>query len=251
MARLNFEDKVVLITGGNSGIGLATAIAFARAGARVIISGRDQASIDRAVIEIGHGAHGLRSDAGEVRAAADLVSAVESRFGRIDVLFANAGVGVFLPIEEVTEQDWDECFSTNLKGAYFLAQKAVRIMPRGSAMIFNCSIGASYVGQGSTLYSASKAALRTVGRGLAVELAPRGIRVNIVSPGPTDTALPHRTRGIADVEKFKQLIATSTALGRVGRPEEIAASVLFLASEESSFILGSELIVDGGFLCMP
>jgi NAD(P)-dependent dehydrogenase (short-subunit alcohol dehydrogenase family) len=251
MTGLNFEGKVVLITGGNSGIGLATAIAFAGAGARVIISGRDQASIDRAVDEIGHDALGFRSNAGDVRSVSDLVGAIEGQFGRIDVLFANAGVGVFLPIEDVTELDWDECFSTNLKGVYFLAQKAAPLMPRGSAMIFNCSIGASYVGQGSTLYSASKAALRTLGRGLAVELAPRGIRVNIVSPGPTDTPLPYRTKGIADVEKFRELIATSTALGRVGRPEEIAAGVLFLASEASSFVVGSELIVDGGFLCMP
>jgi NAD(P)-dependent dehydrogenase (short-subunit alcohol dehydrogenase family) len=194
---------------------------------------------------------GFASNAGDIRAIAELVGAVEARYGRIDVLFANAGIGVFLPIEVVTEQDWDECFSVNTKGAYFLAQKAAPLMPHGSAIIFNCSIGASYVGQGSTLYSASKAALRTIGRGLAIELAPRGIRVNIVSPGPTDTPLPQRTKGVTDVEGFKALIAASTSLGRQGRPEEIAASVLFLASQEASFIVGSELIVDGGFLCMP
>jgi NAD(P)-dependent dehydrogenase (short-subunit alcohol dehydrogenase family) len=241
------EGKVAVITGGNSGIGLATAKEFKKQGARVVITGRDQETLDEAVREIGSDVLAVRSDASNLTDIDKLFVAVEERFGHIDVLFINAGVGKFAPVEAVTEESFDSIMDINFKGAYFTIQKALPFLNDNASIVLNASIVAHIGMANSSVYAASKAALITLARTLSAELVGRGIRVNAVSPGPVTTPILGRM-GLPPeaLEATRNSLADQVPMKRFGRPEEIAKTVLFLASTDSSFLLGTEIVADGG-----
>jgi NAD(P)-dependent dehydrogenase (short-subunit alcohol dehydrogenase family) len=244
-----FENKVVLVLGGNSGMGLAAAQAFAAEGGKVHLTGRDQATIDEASASI-PGATGYRSDIADPAQTDAVVSQVEAADGWIDVLFINAGVGGFAPLEGITEADWDHVHSINLKGCVFALQKAVRIMGEGGAIVVTGSIGAHGPLEGNGTYAAAKAGLAMAMKVFAKELLPRKIRLNMVSPGPIDTPLLHRNPGMGpdDVARLKDMMIANIPMHRMGEAEEVARAVLFLASDEASFITGADLLVDGGLI---
>jgi NAD(P)-dependent dehydrogenase (short-subunit alcohol dehydrogenase family) len=237
------EGKVAVVTGGNSGIGLATAKEFAREGARVVITGRDARTLDAAAGEIGGEVLALRSDAASLADIDELFSAVKKRFGRVDVLFVNAGVAQFAPVEETTEELFDLIMDINLKGAYFTVKKALPLLSDDASVILNTSVVAHIGFPNSSVYSASKAALLSLVRTFSADLAGRRIRVNAVSPGPIETPIFGRM-GLP--VEAKQGFGAQVPLKRLGRPEEIAKTVLFLASSDSSFLVGTEIIADGG-----
>ncbi|MFL6335805.1 MAG: SDR family oxidoreductase [Pyrinomonadaceae bacterium] len=237
------EGKVALVTGGNSGIGLATAKEFAREGARVVITGRDARTLEEAARAIGGEALALRADAASLGEIDGLFAAVKERFGRLDVLFVNAGVAQFAPVEETTEELFDRIMDINFKGAYFTVKKALPLLADGASVILNTSVVAHVGFPAASVYSASKAALLSLVRTLSSDLAGRGIRVNAVSPGPTETPIFGRM-GLP--EEAKQGFGEQVPLKRLGRPEEIAKAVLFLASSDSSFLVGTEIVADGG-----
>ncbi|HEV8369648.1 MAG TPA: SDR family oxidoreductase [Pyrinomonadaceae bacterium] len=241
------EGKIAVVTGGNSGIGLATAKEFSNQGARVAISGRDQKTLDSAKQEIGNGVLAVKADSSNLRDIDRLFSTVNKEFGRIDVLFVNAGVGKFLPVENVTEEFFDQIVDTNFKGAYFTIQKALPLLNDNASIILNSSISAHIGMPTSSVYAASKAALLTLARTLSAELIGRGIRVNAVSPGPVATPIFNRM-GLApeDRDELAKNIQEQVPMKRFGLPEEIAKTVLFLASSDSSFLLGTEIVADGG-----
>ena len=242
-----FEGQVVLVTGGNSGLGLASAKAFADEGAEVVISGRDRAKLDAAVAEIGTRAIGIVADVSRVPDIAALMREIESRKGRIDVLFANAGIARFASIDSVTEADWDGLMGTNLKGLYFTVQQALPLMRRGGAIVLNASLAAIKGVPNASVYSASKAATRSLGRSLGAELVDRGIRVNVVSPGPIDTPIFETfATGADEVAATKRQWSGDNPMKRFGTAGEVARAVLFLASTEASYITGIELAIDGG-----
>ena len=245
MAKLN--DKVAVITGGTTGIGFATARRFVDEGARVIFTGRTQSSLDAAQAELGERALGVRGDVAKLADLDRLYATVRQRFGRVDTLFANAGVARFAPAELVDEAFFDSLFDVNVKGLFFTVTKALPLMSKGGTIVLNSSIANSSGLPSTTVYSATKAAVRSLARTLCNELGPRGIRVNAVSPGPIETpifgklGLPKET-----ADAFAETITQRTPLARLGRPEEVANAVLFLASDESSYVLGAEFVVDGG-----
>lgn len=239
--------KVAVITGGNSGIGLATAKEFAEQGAQVVISGRDQKTLDRAATDLGPDVLAVRADVAQLADIDRLYSAVSVRFGRIDVLFANAGIGKFSPFEAVTEEFYDTILAVNLKGAFFTIQKALPLLSDGASIVLNTSINAHIGMPNSSVYAASKAALLSLARTLSAELVGRNIRVNAVSPGPVTTPIFDRLGLPPEVlEQTRQGILSQIPMKRFGRPEEIAKTVLFLASSDSSFLLGTEIVADGG-----
>jgi NAD(P)-dependent dehydrogenase (short-subunit alcohol dehydrogenase family) len=244
------HGKVVLITGGNSGIGMATAEEFAGQGARLVITGRDEVSLGEAAERLrGLGAEVLavRSDAGRLEAIDDLVEQVRARFDRIDVLFVNAGVGQFSPVDQATEQHFDWIFDVNVKGAYFTVQKVLPLMREGGSIVFNGSINGLIGMPGSSVYAASKAAVRSLARTLSADLVARGIRVNVVSPGPVSTPLYGRLGLPPEVlEATAAGLQAQVPMKRFADPSEIAKAVRFLASSDSSFVLGAELVADGG-----
>ena len=242
-----FDNKTVLVTGGNSGIGLATAIQFAAEGARVIITGRDQAALDLARTQIGAGTIALRNDQGDVKAAALLGKTLKERAITLDAVFINAGVAKFAPLEEVGEALWDQTFDINVKGAFFTIQALSPLLNEGAAVILNGSINAHIGMPASSVYAASKAALISFAKTLSAELIERGVRVNVVSPGPVTTPL-YGKLGIP-AEQLSVVAAgiqQQIPLKRFGTPDEVAAAVLFMASPQAAFIVGTELIVDGG-----
>ena len=243
-----FEGKVAVIIGGNSGIGLASAKAFALEGAQVIVSGRDPDTLRSAVQEIGHGAVAHRSDISNLREIESLFAEVRALHGRIDILFVNAGVGAFLPIEAVTEADWDRIQDTNLKGVFFSVQRALPLLSKGAAIVLTGSIGALKGIPTGSVYAASKAGLRALGRSFAAELVGRGIRVNVVSPGPIETPIIHRTGGLPPeaIPALREQMIANTPMKRMGAPEEVAEAVLFLASDAAGFVTGVDFLVDGG-----
>jgi len=243
---VRFKDKVVLIVGGNSGIGLASARAFATEGAKLIITGRDPATLQAAADEMG--AEQYRTDIADPEALAPVVDAIRENHGRIDVLFVNAGAGGFAPVRAITPQMWDELHAINLKGCFFAAQKALPLMSKGGSIVFTGSIGSVLGIPGNTVYAASKAGLRAVVRILATELVGDGIRVNMVSPGPTETPIINRDPNMdaAAIEGLRKIMLQEIPMHRMGEADEIARAVLFLASEEASFITGVDLFVDGG-----
>ena len=245
---MRFKDKVVLIIGGNSGIGLAAARLFAAEGARLIISGRDLKTLAGAAEETGAAA--VRCDVADLDTLDDCMAQVRETHGRIDVLFVNAGIGAFAPVREVTPQLWDEIHAVNLRGCFFAVQKALPLMGRGGAVVITGSIGAEAAVPGNAVYAASKAGLRAAPRILGVELVGEGIRVNMVSPGPTETPLINRNIGMdaAAVEALRQIMINVVPMKRMGEADEVARAVLFLASDEASFVNGVDLYVDGG--CM-
>lgn len=246
---MRFKDKIVLVVGGNSGIGLSSARQFAREGATIVLTGRAQKTIDEAVASI-PGARGFRTDIADPDALLPVVDAIGKEFGRIDVLFVNAGVGAFAPIREVTPELWDEIHNINLRGCFFAVQKALPLLGRGSSIVLTSSIGADAAVPGNTVYAASKAGLRAVARILAKELVTEGIRVNIVSPGPIETPLINRNIGMdeAAVDALRQMMIAAVPMGRMGDPSEVARTVLFLASDDASFITSADICVDGGAL---
>ena len=243
-----FTGKKVVVIGGNSGIGLAAARAFAREGAQVVITGRAPQTLDSAEHEIGHGAVAIRSDIGEVAQIRALFAQLGPRLGHIDVLFVNAGIGAFQSIDKVTEQDWDSIHDINLKGVFFTVQQALPLLRSGSSIVLTGSIGSLKGIPAGSVYAASKAGLRALGRCFAAELVGKGIRVNVVSPGPTDTPIIGRTGGLPPqaIPALREQMIRNTPMHRMGTPEEIAAAVLFLASHESAFVTGIDFLVDGG-----
>ena len=242
-----FEGKVAMVTGGNSGIGLAAAKAFAREGAQVAVTGRDEGTLKNAEKEIGSGALAIRADAARIADLDAAMAKVRDRFKRIDALFVNAGIGKFVPIAEVTEAMFDEIVTINLKGAFFTVQKALPLMARGSAVVLNASINAHIGLPGTTVYGATKAAVVNMAKTMSADLAERGIRVNAVSPGPVETPIFGRV-GISSEQsrQTKEWLQNQTLVKRMAEPEEIAEAVLYLSSDVSSFVVGTEIVIDGG-----
>ena len=242
------DNKIALVTGATSGIGLAAAKQFALEGAQVIITGRRQAELHAAVREIGHDAVGLRTDSSDLAALDALYDGIQARFGRLDVLFANAGGGSMLPIGQITEEQFDDTFGRNVKGTLFTVQKALPLLSRGASVILTGSTAASSGTPAFSVYAASKAAVRAFARNWILDLKDRGIRINTISPGAT------RTPGLVELagsdagaqQGLVDYLAAQIPLGRVGEPEEIARAAVFLASNDASFVNGIELFVDGG-----
>lgn len=242
-----FNNKTVLVTGGNSGIGLATAVEFAQQGARLVITGRDQASLATAKAQLGANTLALQSDAGDLNAANTLVEQLKAQDIRLDAVFINAGVAKFAPVESVDENLWDQTFNVNVKGAYFTIQALLPILNEGAAIILNGSINAHIGMPNSSVYAASKAALISFAKTLSAELIGRGIRVNVVSPGPVSTPLYGKLGVPAEqLNKLAQQIQAQVPAKRFGKPEEVASAVVYLASPNAAFIVGTELIIDGG-----
>ena len=236
------EGKVAVITGATSGLALATARRFAAEGASVFITGRRQKELDEAVRSIGGDVVGVQGDAGRLADLDRLFETVKAKKGRVDVLYLSAGVGEFgLPLEKVTEEKFDATFDVNVRGTLFAVQKALPLIPKGGSILMTGSIAGSKGFPGMSVYNASKAALRSFARTWAAELAARGIRVNVLSPGTIDTGA-----FVGVPEEIKAQFVAKIPLGRIGKPEEIASAALFLASDDSSFVTGTELFVDGG-----
>lgn len=242
-----FQNQTVLVTGGSSGIGLAAAMAYANEGARVVITGRDEQALARAKAAIGKDAIALRNDAGSVEEAQRLTAALQAQDIHLDVIFINAGVAKFAPISDVTESLWDDTFNSNVKGPYFQIQALTSLLRPGAAIVINGSINAHIGMPNSSVYAASKASLISLAKTLSAELLPRGARVNVISPGPISTPL-YGKLGMdqATLEATAAAIQGQIPLGRFGTAEELASTVLHLSAKESAFIVGSELIVDGG-----
>lgn len=245
MSRL--AGKTALITGGSTGIGLASAIRFAAEGARVYIAGRRQAEIDKAIATIGHGATGIRCDVSSLADLDHLYAQIKSEAGQLDILFANAGLGTFAPLGEISEADFDHMFGVNVKGTLFTVQKALPLMRSGGSIILTGSTTGTKGTPAFSVYSATKAAIRNFARSWALDMKGTGIRINVLSPGGTETPGLHDLFGTSgQAEEMLAGLAAQTPLGRIGHPEETAAVALFLASDESSFMTGSEVFVDGG-----
>ncbi len=245
MARVS--GKIALVTGGNSGMGLASARLLAKEGAKVIITGRRQKDLDDAVASIGPNASGVQGDVSNLADLDRLMAFIKTKFGRLDIIFANAGHGKLLPISAVSEEEFDAEFATNVKGVFFTMQKALPLLSEGASVILNASV-AGYKGiENFSVYSATKAAVRSFARTWTSDLKSRKIRVNSLSPGPIDTPIFGKAGAAPDqVDGMKAAFAAMVPLGRMGTSEEIANTVLFLASDESSFITGIDLTVDGG-----
>ena len=245
MARL--QGKVAVVTGGNSGIGLATARRLQEEGARVAISGRSKKTLDEAVKTIGNGVLAVQADVSNLADIDKLYAQVSQKLGKIDVLFVNAGVAKFAPLAETSEGTYDEQFDINIKGAYFTIQKALPLLNDGASIILNTSVADSNGAVGASAYSATKAALRSLARTAAAELVGRGIRVNAVAPGPIFTPIFGRT-GLPQeaVDQFAKDVVARVPMKRFGQPEEVAGTVAFLASQDASYITGVEINVDGG-----
>jgi len=241
------EGKVAVVTGGNSGIGLASAKRLHEEGARVVITGRDAKTLDAALSAIGAGSVAVQSDVSKLEDIDRLFSVVESKVGKIDVLFANAGIAKFAPYAASQETLFDELFAINVKGVYFTLQKALSHLRDGASVIVNTSVVASKGTENMGIYAATKAAVRSFARTAATELQGRNIRVNAVAPGPIATPIFGRG-GLTEeqIEGFKAGISDRVPMRRIGRPEEIASAVAFLASDDASYITGIELNVDGG-----
>jgi NAD(P)-dependent dehydrogenase (short-subunit alcohol dehydrogenase family) len=239
------DGKVALVTGGNSGIGLATAKRLVADGAYVFITGRRQSELDAAAAQIGRNVTAVQGDVSKVADVERLIATVKEVKGRIDVLFANAGIAESAPLGDITEESFDRMFGINVKGALFTVQKALPLLPDGASIIITSSIVGSKGFANRSVYSATKAALRSFARTWTTDLKSRKIRVNVVSPGAIDTP---GLQGLQkkDSEGLTEAYRDRVPLGRVGRPEDIAAAVSFLASDDSSYVSGIELFVDGG-----
>jgi NAD(P)-dependent dehydrogenase (short-subunit alcohol dehydrogenase family) len=250
LAAKRLDGKIAVITGGSSGIGLATAQRFVDEGAYVFITGRRQSELDAAVRQIGkNNVTGVQGDVSNLEDLDQLYATVKQQKGRIDVLFANAGIGEFAPLGEISEAHFDKTFDINVKGLLFTVQKALPLFQDdgGSSIILNASIAASKGVEALSVYNATKAAIRSVARTWTVELKHRKIRVNAISPGPIDTP---GVNGLAQtkeqIEQIKTSLMASVPMGRMGNPDEVAKAASFLASDDSSYVTGIELFVDGG-----
>jgi NAD(P)-dependent dehydrogenase (short-subunit alcohol dehydrogenase family) len=246
MSSNKLAGKVALVTGGSSGIGLATAQRFIEEGARVFITGRRQAELDAAVAALGT-VTAIRADSSNLADLDAVFATIQNDAGTLDVLFANAGGGSLEPLGAITEAAYDATFGTNVKGVLFTVQKALPVLVDGASVILNASITGSKGTPAFSVYSASKAAVRNFARSWILDLAPRKIRVNVLSPGPIET--PGLAGLAPDADAAKARLAQRAAavpMGRIGQPSEVAAAALFLASDDSSFVNGIELFVDGG-----
>jgi NAD(P)-dependent dehydrogenase (short-subunit alcohol dehydrogenase family) len=241
------EGKVAVVTGGNSGIGLATAKRLQEEGAKVAISGRSKKTLEEAVKTIGNGVVAVQADVAKITDLDKLYTEVARKLGKIDVLFVNAGVAKFAPLAETSESIYDEQFDINIKGAYFTIQKSLPLLNDGASIILNTSVAGSTGEPGTSAYSATKAALRSLARTAAAELAGRGIRVNTVAPGPIVTPIFGRT-GLPKetIDEWAKELLAKVPMKRFGQPEEVAGTVAFLASQDASYITGVEINVDGG-----
>ena len=240
------DGKIAVITGGNSGLGLATAERFVAEGAYVFITGRRQDQLDAAVHRIGANVAAVQGDVSNLDDLDRLFATVREKKGRLDVLFANAGLGEFAPLGHITEAHFDKTFDVNVKGTVFTVQKALPLMPAGASIVINGSMVSIKGLPAFGVYAATKAALRSFARTWAVDLRERRIRVNVVSPGTVVTPAYKGLMSDEQIEAFTAQAAATTPLGRVGTADEIARAVVFLASEDSSFVDGAELFVDGG-----
>lgn len=240
--------KTAVVTGGTTGLGYAAAKRFAEEGARVIVTGQDEGRVFEAAASLGHGVLGVRADVRQLADLDALAALVKSELGGLDVLFVNAGVGTFVPIAQTVEELYDLQFDVNVKGAYFTVQRLLGQLRPGASVIFNASAVHEKGLPGASVYSATKAAVRSIARTLAAELGPSGIRVNSLSPGYVPTPFLEKT-GLPPeaLDELVQHIRQVTPLGRAGRAEEIAGAAVFLASDEAAFITGADLLADGGF----
>lgn len=241
------DGKVALITGGSTGIGLASALLFQEEGARVIVTGRNTEAIAAAQKELGGDALAIASDTSRLADISALMDTIREKFGRIDILFANAGIARFQPFGEIGEAFFDDHFDINVKGLFFTIQAALPLIPSGGSILLTASVVSRKGFAGSSVYAATKAAVRSFGRTLATELAPRGIRVNTLSPGPIATPLFHKM-GLPQgaVSEMEERFGQSVMLKRLGEPAEMARTALFLVSDDASYIVGAELFADGG-----
>jgi NAD(P)-dependent dehydrogenase (short-subunit alcohol dehydrogenase family) len=242
------DGKVALITGGNSGIGLATAKRFVKEGAYVYITGRTQAKLDAAVKEVGTNVTGVQGDVGKLADLDRLYAQIKEEKGKLDIVFANAAIARYAPLGTIDEEHFDSIFNGNVKGLVFTVQKALPLLPDGASIILNASVVGSKGMPSNSIYAATKAAVRSFARTWTTDLKARKIRVNAVSPGPIDTEGLRELFGSSDTgqERLKN-IGSTVPLGRLGQPDEIAKALVFLASDDSSFVTGIELFVDGGF----
>ena len=240
--------KIAVITGGSSGIGLATAKRFVNEGAYVFITGRRQSELDAAVSEIGHNVTGVQGDVSKLADIDKLYAAVKQQKGKLDIVFANAGTGAFAPLEQISEEHFDKQFNVNVKGLLFTVQKALPLLQPGGSIVLNASIVATKGSPALSVYSATKAAVRSFARTWSVDLKERKIRVNAISPGIIPTPGYNTSLGMteAQVEQFVQSSIPNIPLGHAGTTDEIAKAVSFLASDDSSYVTGIELFVDGG-----
>lgn len=245
---MKLVGKIALITGANSGIGLATAKRFVEEGAYVFITGRRKPELDAAVKEIGRNVTGMQGDVSNLADLDRLFAQIKREKGKLDIVFANAGIAKYSPFGTITEEHFDEIFDINVKGVLFTVQKALPLLPDGASIILNASVVGSKGLSANSVYSATKAALRSFARTWTTDLKNRHIRVNAVSPGPIDTpGLQNLVASSgAGADRMKALSST-VPLGRLGTPDEIAKAVVFLASDDASFVTGAELFVDGGF----
>jgi NAD(P)-dependent dehydrogenase (short-subunit alcohol dehydrogenase family) len=241
------EGKVAVVTGGNSGIGLATARRFVAEGAHVFITGRRQAELDEAVAQIGKHVTGVQGDVSNLVDLDRLFATVKQQQGRIDVLFANAGVPELAALGSISEEHFDKVFNINVKGMLFTVQKALPLFTDGGSIILNGSIAGSKGTEAFSVYSASKAAVRSFARCWTTDLKGRKIRVNVISPGPIETPIFHKA-GLTreQIDEFKASQVAAVPMGRMGTPDEVAKAAVFLASDDSSYVTGIELFVDGG-----
>ncbi len=240
------SNKVAVITGGSTGIGFATARLFVSEGAKVVITGRTKDTLSAAEKELGPNARAIVSDASSLKDLERTFAEIQKLHGRIDVLFVNAGGATFRPIEAEDEEHFDGIMDQNVKSAYFTIQKALPLLQRGSTIVLNTSVVLHKGFPSTSVYSAAKAAVRQIGRTLAAELAERGIRVNTVSPGPIDTPIYDKLGLGEGKQGFVDSMTASVPMKRFGRPEEVAKVALFLGSEDSSYLTGEEILVDGG-----
>ncbi|UJR07849.1 hypothetical protein I4U23_012132 [Adineta vaga] len=241
------DGKIALITGGSDGIGLATAQQFVAEGAYVFITGRRQEALDLAVQKIGKSVLAIRADSSKLEDLDHIYEVIKQEKGKLDVLFANAGVGGTMPLDIITEKFYDDIFNINVKGVLFTVQKALPILNNGASIILNASFVSIKGSLASSVYFASKAAVRSFARCWCVDLKDRQIRVNAISPGPIDTDLMHNLGSTKEISKnITDRVTSMTVMNRLGQPIEIAKSVVFLASDDSSYITGIELFVDGG-----
>lgn len=243
------SNKVAVITGGNSGIGLAAAKAFLAEGAKVVIVGRRTDAVAAAADELGAGATGLVGDVADLSTHERLVTLIAERFGGIDIYFANAGTNTITPTEAVSVDEFDTQFATNTRGVFFGVQSVLPLMREGGSIILTSSIASEKVLGGHAVYAGTKAAIEAFARSWALELKDRRIRVNVLSPGPVDTPILAKL-GVAPETRSEFVAQTAQAipLGRLGRPDELASAALFLASDDSSFVTGVNIRVDGGIM---
>lgn len=241
------DNRIALVTGGTSGIGLAIAAAFAGEGARVIVTGRSRAALDAAVAGLGEGAAGLQGDVADPAHHAEVAAEITRRFGGLDIYVANAGINTIRHSAEVPEAEYDAQFAVNARGTFFGVQKIAPVLRDGGAIILTGSLASHKVLDGHAVYAGTKAAIGAFARSWAIEFKDRGIRVNVLSPGPTDTEILGKL-GVSPEQRpaFEAAMAAAIPLGRLGQPSELARAALFLASDAGSFVTGVDLRVDGG-----